>query len=74
MVKIETKEYAYIYNWDKAQYFIREGHDTVGKPAYSRKTGRLYCKFVKDEKLRKTTEKYKKTMEFIRKIRENNEN
>lgn len=73
MIKIETKEYAYIYNWNKAQFFIREGHDVVGRPTASGKTGKIYFKFVKDEKLRKTTEKYKKTMDFIQKIKKNTE-
>lgn len=71
MVLMETKNYAYIYNWNKAQFFIREGHDVVGKPTISAKTGKVYFKFVKDEKLKETTEKYKKTMDFIQKIKKN---
>lgn len=68
---METKEYAYIYNWDKAQFFIREGHDVVGRPTHSAKTGRIYFKFIKDEKLLETTKKFRETMDFIQKIKKN---
>lgn len=61
-------EYAYIYNIRKAQYFIREGHDVV-KHGTSRKTGKPYMVFKKDEKLAKTTQKYKETMDFIEKVK-----
>lgn len=66
-----TNEYAYIYNRNKAQFFIREGHDLVGDPSRSAKTGRVYYKFIKDEKLLETTKKFKETMNFIHKIKEN---
>jgi hypothetical protein len=64
----KDNRYAYIYNYKKAQFFIREGHDLVGKPKRGTK-GDIYYRFKKDEKLLKTTEKYKETMKFIDKIK-----
>lgn len=61
-------KYAYIYNYQKAQFFIRNGHDLVDRPKLGAK-GDIYYKFIKDEKLLKTTEKWKKTMDFISKIK-----
>jgi hypothetical protein len=67
---MNNNDIAFIYNHQKAQFFIREGHNLIGKPKPASK-GDVCYKFKKDEKLLKTTEKWKKTMNFIQKIKNN---
>lgn len=66
--KLRNEDIAFIYNREKAMYFIRNGHDLVRDPGKG-KTGRTYYPFKKDEKLLQTTQKWNETMAFIAKIR-----
>lgn len=68
--RLDNKDIAYIYNREKAMYFIRHGHDLIRDPGRG-KTGRTYYPFRKDKKLLKTTQDWNETVKFIKKIKEN---
>lgn len=68
--RLDNKNIAYIYNREKAMYFIRNGHDLVRDPGRGN-TGRTYYPFKKDERLMETTKKWNETINFIAKIKGN---
>ncbi len=65
----EKQNVAYIYRVEKADFFLRHGHPIVG--VGTGRTGRTYFMFEKNDDLLKTTEKYKETMKFIEKLKNN---
>lgn len=65
----EKQNVAYIYRVEKADFFIRHGHPIIG--VGTGHTGRTFFMFEKNEDLLKTTEKYKETMKFIEKLKNN---